>query len=94
MLQVGQAVTVKRGGFAEYATTGAANCFPVRAASAEAVAVALSGLTAAAALLVSLSRFQTLVRETCSCYGNASSLTPRQHGCSMLAACNQERQCW
>ena len=93
MLQVGQAVTVKRGGFAEYATTGVANCFPVRDASAEAVAVALSGLTAAAALLVSLPRFQPLARDSCSCHG-ILSLTLRLRGCSMLEACNQERRCW
>lgn len=40
-------------GYAQYATIKAAACFPVKEASAEAVAVSLSGLTAAGALLVS-----------------------------------------
>lgn len=51
--QVGQHVTVVSGGYSEYAITKPALCYPVRQASAEAVAVSLSGLTAAAALLVS-----------------------------------------
>ena len=40
------------GGFGEYVTAKAASCHPVREASAEAVAVGLSGVTAAAAILV------------------------------------------
>lgn len=52
MVQVGQAVTVLGGGYGEYAVSKEAMCFPIREASAEAVAITLSGLTAAAALLV------------------------------------------
>jgi len=49
--QVGQAVAATGAGYSQYATLKAASCFPIREATPEAVAVSLSGLTAAAALL-------------------------------------------
>jgi hypothetical protein len=49
---VGQAVAATGAGYSQYATLKAATCFPIREATPEAVAVSLSGLTAAAALLV------------------------------------------
>lgn len=52
-MQVGQHVACgSSGAFAEYVIANAASCYPVREASAEAVGVSLSGLTAAAALEV------------------------------------------
>ena len=52
LVQVGQAVAATGAGYAQYAIMKAAMCFPINEASAEAVAVCLSGLTAAGALLV------------------------------------------
>lgn len=49
---MGQAVAATGAGYAQYSILKAATCFPVKEANAEAVAVSLSGLTAAGALLV------------------------------------------
>ncbi|CAL8460543.1 g72 [Coccomyxa elongata] len=50
-LKVGDAVTCSgSGGFAEFIVASAQSCFPVKEASAEAVVLTLSGLTAAVAL--------------------------------------------
>ena len=45
-------MAVTGAGYSQYAIVKAAMCFPLKESSAEAVAVSLSGLTAAGALLV------------------------------------------
>ena len=45
-------MAVTGAGYTQYAVMMATACYPIREATPEAVAVALSGLTAAAALLV------------------------------------------
>ena len=53
LAQVGQPVACSgSGAFAEYVVAKASSCYAVRESSAEAVAVSLSGLTAAGALEV------------------------------------------
>ena len=65
-LQVGQHVTVgSSGAFAEYVIAGVASCYPVQQASAEAVAVSLSGLTAAGALEVGNALFNYILYSSC-----------------------------
>ena len=61
--QVGQTVAcMGSGAFAEYVTAKAGSCYPIREASAEACAVLISGLTAAAALEVQLAAPSDLVQ--------------------------------
>lgn len=67
LLQVNQAVTTAgANAFAEYVVASAESCYPVKEATGEAVAVSLSGLTAAGALEVQCSLFLAMFAAACA----------------------------
>jgi NADPH-dependent curcumin reductase CurA len=92
-IEVGQAVAVTGAGYTEYAIAKAALCFPVQEPSAEAVAVSLSGLTAACALLVTgeLKQGETvLVTAAAGGTGHFGVQVAKLKGCTVVATCGSE----
>lgn len=89
-LKVGQAVAATGAGYSQYATVKAATCFPIREATPEAVAVSLSGLTAAAALLHKggITAGKTvLVTAAAGGTGHFAVQIAKLKGCQIIATC-------